>query len=113
MPPSNPPQYGEQPQGPYGQPFQSPYPPPSPPYQAPPPGYYAPPPPTSDRLAGLRPPRRRPDQRGLRPRAEQGQAGAGRPGFGDRRAGAVWALGGAARGGHQRLFRDRQGHGHR
>ena len=48
MPPSNPPPYGEQPQGPYGQPFQSPYPPPSPPYQAPPPGYYAPPPPTTN-----------------------------------------------------------------
>jgi putative regulator of septum formation len=51
VPPSYPPPYGEQPQGPYGppgpygQPAQGPYPPPPPmPYQAPPPGYPTPPP---------------------------------------------------------------------
>jgi hypothetical protein len=44
-PPSNPPPYGEPPQGPYGQPAQHPYPPPQGGYPPPPPGAYPPPPP--------------------------------------------------------------------
>jgi hypothetical protein len=58
MPPSNPPPYGEQPYGPYGQPAQGSYPPPPPPmpYQAPPPGYYAPPPPPPPMPFGAPPP---------------------------------------------------------
>ncbi|MBP1818894.1 septum formation family protein [Mycobacterium sp. OAE908] len=44
-PPSNPPPYGEPPQGPYGQPAQNPYPPQPGGYPPPPPGSYPPPPP--------------------------------------------------------------------
>ena len=48
-------------------------------------------------LADLRRRRRRPVQRGLRHRrAEQGQAGPGRPRVGDRRPGPLGAVGGAA-----------------
>ena len=44
-PPSNPPPYGQPPQGPYGQPAQNPYPPQPGGYPPPPPGGYPPPPP--------------------------------------------------------------------
>ena len=43
-PPSNPPPYGEPPQGPYGQPAHNPYPPQQGAYPPPPPGAYPPPP---------------------------------------------------------------------
>jgi Septum formation len=44
-PPSNPPPYGEPPQGPYGQPAPDPFPPPPGAYPPPPQGAYPPPPP--------------------------------------------------------------------